>query len=90
MNAIMAEISHASREQSAGIEQVNQAITQMDTVTQQNAGLVQQAAHTAQSLQEQAAALDQLVSVFRLEAFDAPREPEHYMGRAITPALARA
>ncbi|WP_200958340.1 methyl-accepting chemotaxis protein [Massilia sp. Root335] len=90
MHAIMAEISHASREQSAGIEQVNQAITQMDTVTQQNAGLVQQAAHTAQSLQEQAAALDQLVSVFRLEAFDAPREPEHYMGRAITPALARA
>ena len=73
MHAIMAEISHASREQSAGIEQVNQAITQMDTVTQQNAGLVQQAAHTAQSLQEQAAALGQLVSVFRLDAFEAPR-----------------
>jgi methyl-accepting chemotaxis protein len=88
MHAIMAEISHASREQSAGIEQVNQAITQMDTVTQQNAGLVQQAAHTAQSLQEQAAALDQLVSVFHLEAFDAPREPAHRMGRALTPALA--
>jgi methyl-accepting chemotaxis protein len=88
MHAIMAEISHASREQSAGIEQVNQAITQMDTVTQQNAGLVQQAAHTAQSLQEQAAALDQLVSVFRLEAFDAPRDPAHRMGRALTPALA--
>jgi methyl-accepting chemotaxis protein len=90
MDAIMAEISHASREQSAGIEQVNQAITQMDTVTQQNAGLVQQAAHTAQSLQEQAAALDQLVSVFRLDAFDAPREPEHYMGHGRVPALARA
>jgi methyl-accepting chemotaxis protein len=70
MHAIMAEISHASREQSAGIEQVNQAITQMDTVTQQNAGLVQQAANTAQSLQEQAAALGQLVSVFRLDAFE--------------------
>ncbi|WP_322405646.1 methyl-accepting chemotaxis protein [Massilia luteola] len=90
MDAIMAEISHASREQSAGIEQVNQAITQMDTVTQQNAGLVQQAAHTAQSLQEQAAALDQLVSVFRLDAFDAPRESEHYMGHGRVPALARA
>jgi len=68
MHGIMAEISHAGREQSAGIDQVNQAITQMDTVTQQNAGLVQQAAHTAQALQEQAAALDQLVSVFQLEA----------------------
>lgn len=56
-----------------GIEQVNRAITQMDTVTQQNAGLVQQAAHTAQSLQEQAAVLGQLVSVFRLDAVEAPR-----------------
>ncbi|MFS2213724.1 methyl-accepting chemotaxis protein [Telluria sp. Tellsp104] len=89
MHAIMAEISHASREQSAGIEQVNQAITQMDTVTQQNAGLVQQAAHTAQSLQEQAAALGQLVSVFRLEAFEAP-QPARVAGRQTVPALARA
>jgi methyl-accepting chemotaxis protein len=90
MNAIMAEISHASREQSAGIEQVNQAITQMDTVTQQNAGLVQQAAHTAQSLQEQAAALGQLVSVFRLEAFDAPQLPARRAGPHAVPALAHA
>ena len=90
MNAIMAEISHASREQSAGIEQVNQAITQMDTVTQQNAGLVQQAAHTAQSLQEQAAALGQLVSVFRLEAFEAPQLSAHRAGPRAVPALAHA
>ncbi|QJE00992.1 methyl-accepting chemotaxis protein [Massilia forsythiae] len=67
MHAIMAEISLASREQSAGIEQVNQAISQMDAATQQNATLVQQATHTAQGLQEQAAALDQLVSAFRLD-----------------------
>jgi methyl-accepting chemotaxis protein len=67
MHAIMAEISSASREQSAGIEQVNGAISQMDQVTQQNAALVQQAAGTAQSLQEQAGALEQLVSVFQLE-----------------------
>jgi methyl-accepting chemotaxis protein len=90
MNAIMAEISHASREQSAGIEQVNQAITQMDTVTQQNAGLVQQAAHTAQSLQEQAAALGQLVSVFRLEAFDTPQLSARRAGQHAVPALACA
>jgi methyl-accepting chemotaxis protein len=66
MHAIMVEISGASSEQSAGIEQVNQAIVQMDTTTQQNATLVQEAASTAQGLQEQAAALERLVSVFQL------------------------
>jgi methyl-accepting chemotaxis protein len=66
MHAIMVEISGASSEQSAGIEQVNQAIVQMDTVTQQNASLVQEAASTAQDLQEQAASLERLVSVFHL------------------------
>ncbi|MFD0875585.1 methyl-accepting chemotaxis protein [Massilia pinisoli] len=90
MHAIMAEISHASREQSAGIEQVNQAITQMDTVTQQNAGLVQQAASTAQSLQEQAAALDQLVSVFRLDAHEASYEPAYEVSMQPMRALAHA
>ncbi|MGZ5010884.1 MAG: methyl-accepting chemotaxis protein [Methylobacter sp.] len=51
---IMGEITAASSEQSAGIEQVNQAITQMDDVTQQNAALVEQAASAAESLEEQA------------------------------------
>jgi aerotaxis receptor len=50
---IMGEISSASAEQSAGIEQVNEAVTQMDDVTQQNAALVEQAA-AAGSLEEQA------------------------------------
>jgi uncharacterized phage infection (PIP) family protein YhgE len=63
---IMAEITAASHEQSAGIEQVNQAITQMDQVTQQNAALVEEAAAAADSLQEQAAALSEIVSVFRV------------------------
>ncbi len=67
MAGVMAEITHASREQSAGIEQVNQAISQMDTVTQQNAELVQQAASASQGLQDQAATLSQLVSLFRLK-----------------------
>jgi len=61
---IMGEITSASREQSEGIEQVNQAIMQMDTVTQQNAALVEEAAAAAESLQEQAANLVQVVSVF--------------------------
>ncbi|HBO79760.1 MAG TPA: hypothetical protein DD502_16600, partial [Cupriavidus sp.] len=65
---IMGEISAASVEQSAGIEQVNQAVTQMDTVTQQNAALVEQAAAAAGSLEEQAQRLKEAVATFRLAA----------------------
>ncbi|WP_425483205.1 methyl-accepting chemotaxis protein [Marichromatium bheemlicum] len=64
---IMAEISAASDEQSAGIEQINQAVTQMDDVTQQNAALVEEAAAAAESLEEQARALAKVVSVFKVE-----------------------
>jgi len=64
---IMAEIMAASQEQSAGIEQVNQAIGQMDQVTQQNAALVEEAAAAAESLNEQAAKLAEAVSVFKLD-----------------------
>lgn len=63
---IMAEITAASREQSAGIEQVNVAITQMDRVTQQNASLVEETASASAALKDQADALAQVVSVFRL------------------------
>jgi methyl-accepting chemotaxis protein len=65
---IMGEITAASREQEAGIEQINQAVSEMDTVTQQNAALVEEAAAAAQSLQEQSANLAEVVSVFKLEA----------------------
>jgi methyl-accepting chemotaxis protein len=61
---IMAEISSASREQESGIEQINMAITEMDSVTQQNAALVEEAAAAAGSLEEQSAALAKLVSRF--------------------------
>lgn len=64
---IVAEISSASQEQSAGIEQVGQAITQIDEGTQQNAALVEQSAAAAQSLQDQADQLMQVVSIFKLE-----------------------
>ncbi|HYC42528.1 MAG TPA: methyl-accepting chemotaxis protein [Noviherbaspirillum sp.] len=63
---IMAEIAAASNEQTAGIEQINQAITQMDQVTQQNASLVEQAAAASESMQEQAGTLAQMVGVFKL------------------------
>ncbi|WP_343585398.1 methyl-accepting chemotaxis protein [Herbaspirillum sp.] len=65
---VMTEITHANSEQSSGIEQVNEAIIQIDDMTQQNAALVEQAAAAARSLQEQASGLQQLVSVFRLDA----------------------
>ncbi len=63
---IMAEITAASSEQSSGIEQVNQAIIQMDEVTQQNAALVEEAAAAAEAMQEQAGNLSEAVSVFKL------------------------
>ena len=62
---IMTDISAASQEQSAGIEQVNQAITQMDEGTQQNAALVEEAAAAAEHLRHQSAALVASVAVFR-------------------------
>ncbi|WP_394779323.1 methyl-accepting chemotaxis protein [Undibacterium sp.] len=65
---IMSEITAASQEQSSGIEQVNLAITQMDEMTQQNAALVEQAAAAAESMEEQAVALAQTVSVFKMTA----------------------
>ncbi|MEA3129107.1 MAG: methyl-accepting chemotaxis protein, partial [Paraburkholderia sp.] len=57
----------ASQEQSKGIGQVNQAVTQMDEVTQQNAALVEQAASAASSLESQANHLKASVSMFRLD-----------------------
>ncbi|OBV39968.1 methyl-accepting chemotaxis protein [Janthinobacterium psychrotolerans] len=63
---IMSEIASASAEQSAGIEQVNLSIIEMDGMTQQNAALVEQAAAAAQSLQDQAAELSHVVSIFKL------------------------
>ena len=80
---IMAEIAAASNEQSAGIEQVNHAISQMDQVTQQNAALVEEAAAAAGSMQQQASNLAGVVGAFRLDAAD--RQPA-----AATPAPAAA
>jgi methyl-accepting chemotaxis protein len=72
---IMSEITCASQEQTSGIEQINQAISQMDQVTQQNAALVEEAAAAAESLQEQAGALAQVVSVFKLDATGLSAKP---------------
>ncbi|MBV8805839.1 MAG: hypothetical protein JO042_12345 [Sinobacteraceae bacterium] len=62
---IVAEIAAASREQSAGIEQVNSAVVQMDEMTQQNAALVEQATAASQSMAEQARELTNMMSRYR-------------------------
>ncbi|RZT38455.1 methyl-accepting chemotaxis protein [Cupriavidus agavae] len=64
--ALMGDISVASREQSQGLAQVSSAVAEMDTVTQQNAALVEEAAAAAESLHHQAQELRQAVEVFRL------------------------
>ncbi|WP_262252533.1 methyl-accepting chemotaxis protein [Stenotrophomonas maltophilia] len=70
---IMADISAASQEQSSGIEQVNQAVVQMDETTQQNAALVEEASAAARSMEEQANLLAEAVSVFRTGGGDRRR-----------------
>jgi methyl-accepting chemotaxis protein len=64
---IMAEITSASVEQSQGIEQVNAAIMEMDDTTQQNAALVEEATGAAGAMQDQAASLMEVVSVFKID-----------------------
>ncbi|NDP37963.1 MAG: HAMP domain-containing protein [Rhodoferax sp.] len=63
---LIGEISASANEQTSGIDQVNQAITQLDNVTQQNAALVEEAAAAADSLNQQAERMVQVVSVFKL------------------------
>ena len=63
---IVAEIAAASQEQSAGIDQVNHAVLQMDEMTQQNAALVEEAAAAARAMQEQAGELTRQVGFFQL------------------------
>lgn len=75
VTTIVSEISVATQEQSDGIEQVNSAVMQMDQVTQQNAALVEEAAAAAQSLQEQAKRLSEVVSVFRVDQLERSYAP---------------
>ncbi|MGJ4951988.1 methyl-accepting chemotaxis protein [Bradyrhizobium sp. HKCCYLS20291] len=71
---IMAEISAASQEQRGGIEQVNNAVTQMDKVTQQNAALVEEAAAAAKSMEDQTGTMAEMVGKFQvLSAFESGR-----------------
>jgi len=80
---IISEIAAASSEQTAGIEQINVAIMEMDNVTQQNAALVEEAAAAAGSMQDQAANLAQVVSVFKIDAAQAAFAPAKPASRPV-------
>lgn len=75
MSGIVAQIAAATEEQSAGIDQVTRAVTQMDSVTQRNAALVEEAAAASKAIEHQAQALAQQISFFRTEARHRSAEP---------------
>jgi methyl-accepting chemotaxis protein len=67
VSAMMSEIAEASLEQSAGIDQIGDAVQSLDQMTQQNAALVEESAAAAESLKQQAAELTRLVSAFKVD-----------------------
>ena len=86
VSALIAEIAAASQEQSSGIDQINTAITQMDQVVQQNASLVEEATAATESMREQAGALLQTVSRFKLGAGEAAFDTLRELAPAAAPA----
>jgi methyl-accepting chemotaxis protein len=75
VSVVVAEIAHASAEQSTGLEEINKALTQMDEVTQQNSALVEENAATAKTLEGQAQAMDERVAGFTLRAAPMAAKP---------------
>ena len=73
---LISEIGVTTQEQESGISQINQAITQMDSVTQQNAALVEESASAADSLSEQAAKLVELMGVFTIHNTFSSQTPQ--------------
>jgi len=92
--AVISDIASASAEQAAGIEQVNKALAQMDEVTQQNSALVEENAATAKTLEHQSKAMNDEVSVFRVNDTDmhdelTPARPSAAKPAADKPAAAK-
>ncbi|CAG73102.1 methyl-accepting chemotaxis protein [Pectobacterium atrosepticum SCRI1043] len=90
VNEIISEISQASREQSDGINQMNLAIGQIDTTTQQNAALVEESASAALSLQAQASVLAEAVSTFKLLSYGNGKTASYASAPTRTPTLSLA
>ncbi|EAS0937326.1 methyl-accepting chemotaxis protein [Salmonella enterica] len=87
---IMGEIASASAEQSKGITQVGQAVVEMDSVTQQNAALVEQSSAASASLEEQARRLTEIVSVFQLAGMNDPKIQPPVQAHAVPVRIAVA
>jgi methyl-accepting chemotaxis protein len=87
---IMTDIAAASHEQSSGVEQINKAITQMDTVVQMNAALVEEATAAATSMAQQATGLAHAVAQFRVEEIASGAQPMPIAPAPHSPALTRA
>jgi hypothetical protein len=87
---LIGEITAATIEQSGGIEQVNQAVTQLDETTQQNAALVEQSAAAAASLKDQAFRLTESIAVFKLDQKTGVTSASPSASKAIATAVARA
>ncbi|WP_426317892.1 methyl-accepting chemotaxis protein [Pseudoduganella sp. R-43] len=83
---IMGEITSATQEQTAGLEQIHQAITEMDTITQQNVALVEEAASASTALQDQANSLSKVVSVFQIDS-ERREHPAAVQARAVIQAV---
>jgi methyl-accepting chemotaxis protein len=89
--AIVADISNASIEQSAGIEEINKALTQMDEATQQNSALVEENAATAKTLEHQAQSMSERVAFFRIDEVAATKAvPPSKPAVSSAPAAMRA
>ncbi|WP_421886398.1 methyl-accepting chemotaxis protein [Methylibium sp.] len=86
---LIGEISHGAREQLTGISQINEAVTQLDTITQQNAALVEQMAASAVSLSQQSGTLAETVKVFRIDG-GTPAAPDAVVLRRSMREIARA
>jgi methyl-accepting chemotaxis protein len=85
----MGEIMAASREQSDGVQQIGQAVSELDQTTQQNAALVEEMAAAAEALKQQAAALVRAVSVFKLAGNATPASQGLPLSMPAEPLLLR-
>ncbi|HEX7817463.1 methyl-accepting chemotaxis protein [Dyella sp.] len=86
---IVAEIAAASQEQSAGVDQVNIAISQIDQVTQENAALVEEAAAAAKSMMDQADLLRQQVAYFTIDSAPAAKVGTRVAAQTVASEVAR-
>jgi methyl-accepting chemotaxis protein len=72
---LVQEVATASREQAAGVAQVNRAMTQVDQVTQRNASAAEELSSTAEEMSSQADSLQRLMALFRVNAVNEVRKP---------------